>query len=144
MPTEIIKWWTENNQQYQALIVVGAICVLICSAAYIDWRRARRTWKRRGKALKRARMDYVRTLVVDTFIDTVETYVYNEVLTRTEAKEIYRELKICFPRVRDAFPSPILLKEDIRKRLAKGNEPLPFPDKDVKPRRGRHMFDKAA
>jgi hypothetical protein len=97
--------------------------------------------KRRGKMLRRQRREYVKTLAVDDFVDRVEERVYNGTITREEAKELYRDFKKCFP-VKDLFPSPELLKEAIKRRLALGiHTPVELPDKKAKP---RHMFDKVA
>lgn len=91
--------------------------------------------------LKRQRRNYVRSMIIDELVNIVEQRVYNEEITRKEAREIYRDARKYWP-VRDLFPSPELLKENIRDRLAATSKNLPvsLPDLRVRP---KHMFDKA-
>ncbi len=94
--------------------------------------------------LRKDRRKYVERMSLDAFVDWVETQVYNETISRAEAKEVYVKLKRVFNTDRDLYPSPRLLKENIRKRMASGmNAPVNLPDKKpvVKP---KHMFDKMA
>ena len=93
--------------------------------------------------LRRARRNYVEQQMVDDFVNAIEERVYNGIITREEAKEVYRKLKQSFP-IRDLFPSPELLKEAIKHRKAAGiHAPVPLPEamSELK-NRPKHMFDK--
>lgn len=100
--------------------------------------------KRRGKMLRRARREFVRRDAIDAFVDYVEERVFHGDYTRKEANELYRDARKYWP-VKELFPSPELLKENIRKRLdATGrNQPVPLPDREEKAR-PKHMFEKPA
>jgi len=97
-----------------------------------------RSYQRGKRMLRRARRQFVDNLVTQDFVDSVETRVYNGEITRPEATEIYRRIKGLFP-LRNLFPNPELLKENIRKRLGKHTAPN-FPDKKpvVRP---KNLFD---
>lgn len=91
-----------------------------------------RGWRRRGRMLRKSRIDHVLNMVTNDFVSDVEQRVYNEEITRDEAGEVYRRLKQGFP-IRNLFPNPEILKEKINKRL--GNHVAPkLVDKNTKPR----------
>lgn len=97
--------------------------------------------KRRGRMLRRARRNWVRQDAIDAFVNHVEERVYARIYSRKEASELYRDARKYWP-VKDLFPSPELLKENIRKRLAAhNNEAVPLVDKKEKAQ-PKHMFDK--
>lgn len=89
---------------------------------------------RRGQKMRRrARREYVRRQAIDAFVDYVEERVFHKEFTRAEASELYRDARKYWP-VRELFPSPELLKENIKRRLAatSKNQPVSFPDKEEK------------
>lgn len=90
--------------------------------------------------LQRERRKYVDVVVTDAFVSSVEDMVASDSITRKEASDTYRRLKQLFP-IRDLFPSPEALKENIRRRLQllKQEGPMPLPDRKAKK---KHMFDK--
>lgn len=144
--------WVQNEYYHDKLnwdVALGAIVLMGAYALlhpYLSWNT--QTWsvydlipRRRGKAMRRARRNYVRSLAIDSFVHDVEELVYNGTFTREEAKEIYRDMKKCFP-VSDLYPNVQLLKENINKRRASGiHAPVVLPDGEQKPIR-RHLFDK--
>lgn len=82
----------------------------------------------RGRMLRRARRNFVRTMIIDDLVSNVEEKVFSGIITRKEASEIYRDARKYWP-VKELFPSPELLKENINKRLAsKTHTPVPLPD----------------
>lgn len=88
--------------------------------------------RRRGKFMRRARRDYIRSDTIDALVDHIEKRVAQGDYTRKEAKELYREARKAWE-VKDLFPNPNLLKEDIKARIAKHvNDPVPLPDKTPK------------
>lgn len=96
----------------------------------------------RGRHVKKARRDFIRKDTIDALVHHVEKRVYDGDYSRKEANELYREARKAWY-VKDLFPSPILLKEAINKRLKSGqNEPVPLPGSD-KPKR-KNAFDKPA
>lgn len=79
--------------------------------------------------MRKARREFVVRDAMDGFTDFIETRVYHEGWSRDEAKAIYQMLKRAFPKARDIFPNPELLKEQIKKRRASGiNDPVKLPD----------------
>lgn len=93
--------------------------------------------------LRRARREFIKKQAVDDFVDRVEERFFQGIYTDAERKELYRDIKKCFP-IRDVFPSPELLKEAINKRRALGiHNPVPLPDWKEKAR-PKHMFEKPA
>lgn len=120
--------------------VVIAIVVLLSRETHEWWNHIPR---RRGKMLRRARRNWVRQDAIDAFVNHVEERVYAEVYTRKEASELYRDARKYWP-VKDLFPTPELLKENIKARLARHqNEPVALPDRKEKVR-PKHMFEKPA
>lgn len=96
---------------------------------------------RRGKTMRRARRDWVRRDAIDALVNHVEERVYAGIYTRKEASEIYRDARKYWP-VKELFPSPELLKENIKRRIAAhANEPVELIDRKEKAR-SKHMFDK--
>lgn len=96
--------------------------------------------RRRGmKNMKKARINFIESLIIDDFVDAVEKRVFSEELSRTEATKLYQKMKRLFP-VRDLFPSPELLKETIKRRLGT-HEPVPLPGSEPAFKR-KHLFDK--
>lgn len=94
--------------------------------------------------LRRKRREFVEQQAIDDFVNAVEERVYHGAYTRGEAKEIYRMFKQAFPKSRDLFPSPELLKEAIRRRHEAGiHKPVPLPGAlpELSGKR-RHLFDK--
>jgi hypothetical protein len=84
--------------------------------------------RRRGRMIRKARRQYVDQLATYDFVDKIEERIYQGAITRAEANELYRKMKQLFP-IRNLFPSPELLKENIDKRLRKGTHaPVPLPD----------------
>lgn len=89
--------------------------------------------RRRGRMFKKQRWDYVKNLVTYDLTDKIEERVYQGAMSREEAREIYRMLKQTFP-VRNMFPAPELLKENIKKRIKSGtHDPVPLPDSTQSP-----------
>lgn len=77
---------------------------------------------------RKQRWDYVKNLATYDFTDKIEERVYQGAISREEARELYRMMKQLFP-VRAMFPSPELLKENIKKRRTSGtHDPVPLPD----------------
>lgn len=109
------------------LLLVLLILAWLSQFSNSDWLNS--IPRRRGKTMRRARRNYIRSDFIDGAVHYIEERVYDNVYSREEAKEIYRDLKKCFP-VRDFFPSPELLKENIRRRIASGTHaPVALPDK---------------
>lgn len=93
----------------------------------------------RVKMLRRARRNFVRSMVIDKLVETIEGWVYDGTMTRAEAKEMYRDARKYWP-VKDLFPSPELLKANIQKRLnSKTHTPVPLVGTEGKK---KHMFSK--
>lgn len=125
-------------------LLLGAAVIGI---AYLLSREKHEWWnlipRRRGKAMRRARRDWVRRDAIDAFVNHVEERVYNKEYSRKEATELYRDARKYWP-VRELFPSPERLKEDIKRRLAAHiNEEVSLPDKKEKAQ-PKHMFEKLA
>jgi len=134
------EWW--NVTFFFGSLLAG----LVVYGVY-RWERSR-TWYwnnvipfGRGRmSRRRARREYVRRDAIDKLVDYVEERVFHGEYTRAEANELYRDARKYWP-VKELFPSPVLLKENIQSRLARQqNQPVPLPDKP-KP---KHMFDKPA
>lgn len=88
----------------------------------------------RKKMLRRARRNFVRAMIIDELVSNVEEKVYGGIITRKEASEIYRDARKYWP-VKELFPSPELLKENIQKRMASGQHtPVVLPDGKEKPK----------
>lgn len=134
-------------------IALGAMLLLL-GLAYaqrrLSWE-TMKTWeifnyapKRRGRRMWKARRDFVRKDTIDALVEHIELRVAQGDYTRKEASELYRDARKYWP-VKDLFPSPELLKENIKRRLAatSKNQPVPLPDRVEKPRR-KHAFDKTA
>lgn len=140
---EEVQTFYQTHQVF-LLILGGLIAVALC----LPWHKTD-NWEwldfiphRRGRMLRKARRQFIKQDAVDGFVSYVEDQVYHGTYTRDEAKELYREMKKTFP-IRDLFPSPRLLKEAIRKRLASGiHTPVSLPDLKEKKKR-KHAFDKA-
>lgn len=91
--------------------------------------------------LRRARRNWVRQDAIDAFVNHVEERVYAGVFSRKEASELYRDARKYWP-VKDLFPSPERLKEDIKYRIANQvHAEVPLVDKKEKAR-PKHMFEK--
>lgn len=120
------------------LVLTGFITMPISFGGGVGWWNYAPRKYRRGKAMHRkARRDYVFNLLTQDFVDSVEQRVYHAEITRSEATELYRSMKLVFP-IRNLFPNPELLKEKIKNRLGKHIQPN-FPDKKEKP---KHAFEK--
>jgi len=150
---EWITWGSDIYNQYQTEIVfavgVSALFGIYSIPFILGYRRERQDVvapKRRGKMLRRERRKFVERMMLDAFVDETETQVYNEVISRAEAKEIYIKLKRVFNTHRDLFPSPHLLKDMIRQRMDSGVHAKVTLPKEDKPevKKPRHMFDRAA
>lgn len=116
-----------------AVILMGVYALMHKHLSWNKWNYWEVIPRLRGKAMRRARRNYVRSSAVDGFVGIVEERVYQGEYTRDEAREIYRDLKKAFP-IHDLYPSPALLKENIKQRLArKNNDPVPLPGKEKKP-----------
>jgi|SRR5579872_1089984 len=133
-----------NHFQQNAIVWIGVGVILLLTFAASQnnepgWIHFQPRGFNRGKRmLRRARQQFVDNLVTQEFVDSVEMHVYNGQITRQEASEIYRRMKQLFP-IRNLFPKPELLKENIRKRLGTHVTPN-FPDK--KPTvRPKNLFD---
>lgn len=99
--------------------------------------------RRRGKAMRRARRDWVRRDAIDAFVNHVEERVYSGEYSRKEASELYRDARKYWP-VKDLFPSPELLKKNIEYRLKNQvHKDAPLPDRKEKAR-PKHAFEKPA
>lgn len=128
-----------------ALVVLGAVYASQFWAFPIteqEWDKLTpRGYRKRGRMLRKHREKIVINVAMADFVDVIEKRVMNGDYTRKESSEIYRRLKRGFPRVKDIFPAPHLLKENIKKRLAsKDHEPVPLPDRKPKYKR-KHAFD---
>lgn len=124
-------------------VVLGVLILL--GAAYVpnkrDWGWLEHRPRLRGSmSLKKARRNFVRSMVIDELVNIVESKVFHEEMTRKEAREIYRDARKYWP-VRDLFPSPELLKENIKDRLANTSRNLPVSLPDAKPK-AKHAFDR--
>lgn len=136
---------------YQAnqLAWVSALGVLVAVYFYHLWKENEFQWwnlipRRRGRAMRKARRNWVRQDAIDAFVNHVEERVYAGVFTRKEASELYRDARKYWP-VKDLFPSPERLKEDIKRRLAAHiNEPVALVDQREKARPKKVMFAKLA
>jgi hypothetical protein len=88
--------------------------------------------RRRGKNMRRARRDFIRSDTIDALVDHIEKRVAQGDYTRKEAKELYREARKAWE-IKDLFPNPQLLKENIQKRINSGaNNPVPLPGSTMK------------
>lgn len=135
---------------YRVIVLVLAAVLVVGAglATVLRWREGSDWyWKNvipfgRGKmSRRRARRNYVRRDAIDHLVHYVEEKVFHGEYARSEANELYRDARKYWP-VKELFPSPVLLKENIKARLARGlNVPVPLPDitKKVKP---KHAFDK--
>lgn len=135
---------------HNAWIIAVCILLLVLAVAGVpreNWgwiNHAPRSYRRRGKNMRNDRMDYVLNSAVMDFADKIEQRVYDGEYTRTEAGELYRRLKRVFPKVKDIFPSPEKLKENIQRRLAKPEDyDCKLPGRTPK-KKMRHMFDVSA
>lgn len=132
--------------QTNPLAWVLTLGVLVAVYFYHCWKENEFQWwnlipRRRGRAMRRARREWVRRDAVDAFVNHVEERVYAGIYTRKEASELYRDARKYWP-VKDLFPSPERLKEDIKRRLAAHiHEPVNISNKKEKAR-PRHMFEK--
>jgi hypothetical protein len=140
------KLWglvVKSFEQDTVMWIGGFIILMLALAASHKsepgWLAYRPKGYNRGKRmLRRARREFVDNLVTQEFVDSVEMNVYNGNITRQEASEVYRRMKQLFP-IRNLFPKPELLKENIKKRLGKHVEPN-LPGKVVKIR-AKNLFD---
>lgn len=136
----VVKSW-----EHDAVVWVGVLFILIAvsfasqrtePAWWVHFKP--RSYNRGKRMLRRARREFVDNLVAQEFVDTVEMHVYNGEITRQEATECYRRMKRLFP-IRNLFPNPELLKENIKKRLGKHVTPtLPGSAPKVRP---KNLFD---
>lgn len=132
--------------QTNPLAWVLTLGVLVAVYFYHCWKENEFQWwnlipRRRGKAMRRARREWVRRDAVDAFVSHVEERVYAGIYTRKEASELYRDARKYWP-VKDLFPSPERLKEDIKRRLAAHiHEPVNITNQKEKAR-PKHMFEK--
>jgi hypothetical protein len=122
-----------NKYEVAIDVVVGitAVCIIILCVEKLLTKEAGwyfATPRRRGRMFRKQRWEYVKNLVTYDFTDRIEERVYQGAMTRKEAAEIYRMMKQILP-VRGMFPSPELLKENIKKRMKSGDHnPVPLPD----------------
>lgn len=129
----------------EAVIVLGVLALAIVMALPW-WKVDSEEWldfipRMKGRRMRRYRKNYVDQQAIDDFTHSVEERVYQGIYSREEAKELYRKLKHAFP-IRDLFPNPELLKENIKKRRAlQIHAPVPLPDSDIPPP-PKHAFDK--
>lgn len=126
-------------------LLLGAAVITL---AYLLSREKHEWWnyipRRRGKAMRRTRRDWVRRDAIDAFVNHVEERVYANEYSRKEASELYRDARKYWP-VKELFPSPERLKEDIKRRLAATSKNLPVPLPDIKEKaQPKHMFEKPA
>jgi len=134
--------WTIYNYNPAGWDAALGAAVLIAGFTYFQRRLdgMRNAWgvfdyapRRRGRAMRRARRDFIRSDTIDALVDHIEKRVAQGDYTRKEAKELYREARKAW-QVKDLFPNPELLKENIQKRLVKHvNDPVPLPDRVKKP-----------
>lgn len=121
-----------------AVVLMGVFTIIHLLPVTPDWGWFSFAPKRRGRNMRKARRDFIRSDTIDALVDHIEKRVFQGDYTRKEAKELYREAKKAW-QVKDLFPNPELLKENITKRLAKKqNDPAPLPGKTVR----KHLFDK--
>jgi hypothetical protein len=133
------------NDQTNWNIALGALVLMVGFALYLSLLNKGESWgwwdyqpRRRGKAMRRARRDFIRSDTIDALVDHIEKRVSQGDYTRKEAKELYREARKAWE-VRDLFPNPELLKENIKRRLQKTEDyaPVPLPDA---PKASKGMF----
>lgn len=138
----ILSTYYANELGWNLLAGAAAIAIVVyMSREPHDW------WNyiphRRGRMMRRARRNWVRRDAIDAFVSHVEERVYAGIYTRKEASELYRDARKYWP-VKELFPSPELLKENIKQRLARHqNSPVVLPDGKEKAS-PKHMFDKPA
>lgn len=131
--------------EHDAVVWIGVALILLLALAAsqnnkpVWWAHFKpRSYNRGKRMLRRARREFVDNLVAQEFVDTVEMHVYNGEITRQEATECYRRMKRLFP-IRNLFPNPELLKENIKKRLGKHTTPnLPGKTVTIRP---KNLFD---
>lgn len=134
--------------QTNPLAWVLTLGVLVTVYFYHCWKENEFQWwnlipRRRGRAMRRARREWVRRDAIDAFVNHVEERVYADIYTRKEASELYRDARKYWP-VKELFPSPELLKKSIDYRLKNQvHKDVPFPDRKEKAR-PKHMFEKLA
>lgn len=134
------------NDQTNWNIALGALVLMVGFALYLNLLNKGESWgwwdyqpRRRGKAMRRARRDFIRSDTIDALVDHIEKRVAQGDYTRKEAKELYREARKAWE-VRDLFPNPELLKEDIKRRLQKTEDYAPVPLPDAAPKASKGMF----
>lgn len=131
----------------ERLVYIAVLGVLLCTFLFHQWKENEFRWwnlipRRRGRAMRKARRNWVRQDAIDAFVNHVEERVYAGAFTRKEASELYRDARKYWP-VKDLFPSPERLKEDIKRRLAAHiHEPVALVDQKEKARPKKVMFPK--
>lgn len=122
------KLWTD----YGVLMAVGALCTVIVCTCILDeynWGWVNIIPGHRGRMMKKARWDYVLGKASDKFTSDIMDWLMEEEVTTEEANELYRLLKQAL-KSKSLYPSEVLLKEAIQKRIASGvNAPVPLPEK---------------
>lgn len=131
----VVKSFERDAVMWVATFVILMLALAASQQSEPGWLAYRPKGYNRGKRmLRRARREFVDNLVAQEFVDTVEMHVYNGEITRQEATECYRRMKRLFP-IRNLFPNPELLKENIKKRLGKHVTPnLPGSAPKVRPK----------
>lgn len=129
----VVRLYYSNQLAWQMLLGVALISIgYLLTVKKEEWWNA--VPKCRGKAMRRARRNYVRAQTVDALVNYIEERVYSGEFTRKEASELYRDARKYWP-VKDLFPSPELLKKAIDYRLKNQvHEPSPLPDRKEKVR----------
>lgn len=142
---EMVWQWFEAVYSHDSTnwnVALGAIVCMGLYTLYVRYMNKGELWgayellpRRRGKAMRRARRDFIRSDTIDALVDHIEKRVFQGDYTRKEAKELYREARKAWE-IKDLFPNPDLLKENINKRLQKTEDyapvPLPGVTKEVK------------
>ena len=130
--------WTD----YPVLMAVGAMCIIVGCTFYVDqynWEWVNFIPGHRGRMMKKARRDYVLGKASDGFTSLIMDWLMAEELTQEEASELYRLLKQAYPN-KSLFPSEVLLKEAINKRLLAGvHAPVELPKEKTK---RKSLFEK--
>jgi hypothetical protein len=134
------KLWAE----YGMFIVVGTLLITaaaVFTADNYNWGWLNIIPGHRGRMMKKARWDYVLGKASDKFTSDIMEWLQEEELNQAEAAELYRLLKQALPN-KNLFPSEVLLKAAIQKRITAGiHTPVELPK--VKVTR-KSLFEKPA
>lgn len=74
----------------------------------------------RARKMRKERQEHVEVLMTEKFVSDIMDSVMAGEISHEESIHVYIQLKRCFPKLRDLYPSTEPLKELIRKRIASG------------------------